>query len=188
MVLLIVGILLFAGVHLVPSLAPALKASWLGRLGEGGYKGTFSLLLLASFALIITGWRSTQPEFIYTPSAALHHPALLLLVIAFLLMVVSSRKSRLGLLLRHPQLSGVTVWGIAHLLLNGDNRSLVLFGGLGLWALVEMPLINRRDGPRETPEAVPAAADVKLVVVALVAFGVLYVVHPWIAGVSPRPF
>lgn len=182
MVLLILGILLFAGVHFVPSLAPGLKASWLGRLGEGGYKGTFSLLLLAAFALMITGWRSIQPEFIYTPSPALHHPALLLLVFAFLLMVVSSRTSRLSLLIRHPQLTGVTVWGIAHLLLNGENRSLVLFGGMAVWAVLEMIAINRRDGAWVKGTAPSWGAEIVTLVIALVVVGVVVYIHPWLSG------
>jgi uncharacterized membrane protein len=74
--LLLLGLLLFAGVHLVPSLAPSLKASWLGRFGEGGYKGSFSLLLLVSFALMIGGWRSIAPSSLYIPPPALHLVAL----------------------------------------------------------------------------------------------------------------
>jgi uncharacterized membrane protein len=182
MVLLVLGILLFAGVHFVPSLAPGLKASWLARLGEGGYKGTFSLLLLASFALMITGWRSAQPEFLYTPSAALRHPAMLLLVLAFLLMAVSSRNSRLKLVIRHPQLTGVTLWGIAHLLLNGDNRSLVLFGGMAVWAVVEMVAINRRDGAWVKGTAPSWGAELITLVITLVVVAVVVKIHPWLSG------
>ncbi|RLA50485.1 MAG: NnrU protein [Gammaproteobacteria bacterium] len=182
MALLVLGILLFAGIHFIPSLAPGLKASWLGRLGENGYKGTFALLALASFALIITGWRSAQPEFLYTPSPALRHPAMLLLVVAFLLMVVSSRNSRLSLLVRHPQLTGVTAWGIAHLLLNGDNRSLVLFGGMAVWALVEMITINRRDGAWIKGAAPSWGAEIVTLVIALVIVAVVVKIHPWLTG------
>ncbi len=182
MVLLVLGILLFAGVHFVPSLAPGLKLSWLSRLGEGGYKGTFSLLLLAAFALIITGWRSAQPEFLYTPLPALRHPAMLLLVIAFLLMVVSSRNSRLKLVIRHPQLTGVTLWGIAHLLMNGDNRSLVLFGGMAVWAVVEMITINRRDGTWIKGAAPSWGTEIVNLVITLVVVGVVVYIHPWLSG------
>ena len=182
MVALILGVLLFAGVHLIPSLAPSFKAGWHDRLGEAGYKGTFSLLLVAAFALMITGWRSAQPEFLYTPSAALHHPALLLLVIAFLLMVASARGSRLGLLIRHPQLTGVAVWGIAHLLLNGDSRSLPLFGGMAVWAIVEMIAINKRDGAWIKGVAPAWGSEIITLVIALVMVGIVVYIHPWISG------
>ena len=182
MTLLVLGILLFAGVHFIPSLAPTLKASWLQRLGEGGYKGVFSLLLLASFALMIIGWRSTQPVFLYRPPGALHQPALGLLFIAFLLMVASSRKSRMRLLIRHPQLSGVMLWGIAHLLLNGEGRSVLLFGGMSLWALVEMFAISKREGVWIKGEAPAWGAEIVTVVIAVITVGIIVYIHPWLSG------
>jgi len=186
MTLLVLGVLLFTGVHLIPSLAPGLRASWHGRLGENGYKGSFSLLLLVAFALMITGWRSAQPVFVYLPSPALHSPALGLLLLAFLLMVVSSRSSRLCLLVRHPQLTGVTLWGIAHLLLNGDSRSLVLFGGMSLWAIVEMIAINRREGVWIKGKAPGWGAELITLVITAVVVGVVVYIHPWIAGMPVR--
>ena len=182
MLLLLLGIALFTGVHLIPSLAPGIKASWLGRMGEGGYKGTFSLLLLASFALIIFGWRSIQPSFIYMPSPALGHAAMALLVLAFLLMVVSARGSRLSRLIRHPQLTGVALWGGAHLLLNGDNRSLLLFGSMLLWAIVEMFAINRREGVWVKADAPSWGAEIATVIITLVVVAVVVYIHPWISG------
>lgn len=183
MVLLLAGIVLFAGVHLIPSLAPALKSRWLGRLGEGGYKGTFSLLLLAAFALMILGWRSTPPAYLYLPPPAARHPAMALLVIAFGMMVVSSRNSRLRLLVRHPQLTGVALWGCAHLLLNGDSRSLLLFGGMSLWAIVEIVAINRREGDWIKAEAPPWSAEIITGVITAIVVVAIVLIHPWLAGV-----
>ena len=91
MILLVIGVLLFAGVHLTKSLAPSFRTEMQQRLGENGYKGIFSLLILGSIALIVFGWRSAVPQYLYTPPAAMQAPALFLLVVAFWLMVVSSR-------------------------------------------------------------------------------------------------
>lgn len=186
MVLLLLGVLLFAGVHFIPSLAPGLKRSWVARLGENGYKGSFSLLLLAALVLVIIGWRSAQPVHLYLPPAELQGLATLLLLLAFLLMVVSSRNSRVRLLVRHPQLTGVTLWGIAHLLLNGDSRSLLLFGGLGLWAIGEIITINRRDGAWHKGEPPSWGAELVTLVIAGVVVGVVIYIHPWIAGMPVR--
>ncbi len=186
MVLLILGVLLFAGVHLVPSLAPGVKSAWLGRLGEGGYKGTFSLLLLAAIALIIFGWRSAQVTHVYPPSPALHAPALALLILAFLLMVVAQRKSRLRRLVRHPQLTGVLLWGAAHLLLNGDSRSIALFGGMTLWALLEIIAINRRDGVWIKEDVPGWGAELLTLAITVIVVGVIVYIHPWIAGMPVR--
>ncbi len=186
MLLMIVGLALFAGIHLIPSLAPGLKTSWRDRMGEGGYKGTFSLLLLAGLVCIVLGWRSTIPSGLYAPPAALHGVALGALYIAFLLMVTSSRNSRLLQWIRHPQLTGVTVWALAHLSLNGDNRSVLLFSTLGIWALVEMILINRREGAWVKAEVPPLSTDLINLVIALVVVAVVLFLHPWFAGVPVR--
>lgn len=183
MTLLISGVLLFAIVHFIPSLAPSFKQKWLSRLGESGYKGCFSLLLLVSLALIVVGWRSADAISIYLPVAAIKHPALVLLFAAFVLMVVSSRNSRLRRLIRHPQLSGVVLWAIAHLLLNGDNRSIILFGGLGLWAAAEIIAINKREGAW-IKHAVPTwGAEFLTLLIAAAIVALLILVHPYLAGV-----
>lgn len=182
MALLILGMILFAGVHLIPSITPGLKKAWHNKLGEGGYKGSFSVLLLLSFALIIFGWRSAQPELVYLPAAALKHPAMGLVAVAFLLMVISNRPSRLRQWIRHPQLTGVLLWALAHLLLNGDNRSLVLFGGMALWSCVEIVAINKREGVWIKGEKPPLITDVISLVITLVVIAIVIAAHPYISG------
>jgi uncharacterized membrane protein len=183
MAMLLLGLLLFTGVHLIPSLAAGIKGAWQGRLGENGYKATFSLLLLAGLALIIMGWRGAVPAFVYRPPAALQLPALLLIYAGFLLFVVSNRQSRLRRIIRHPQLTGVALWGIAHLILNGDSRSLLLFGGLTLWAIIEIFAINRRDGEWVKADAPGWGTELVTVVITAVVIGVVIWAHPWLAGV-----
>jgi uncharacterized membrane protein len=183
MTLLVCGILLFAFVHFVPAFSPSLRTSAINRLGEGGYKGIFTLLLLTAFALIIIGWRSAQPTPLYLPPGALHKVALGLLAIAFLLMAVSTRNSRLRLLVRHPQLTGVALWGISHLLLNGDNRSVALFGGMTLWALIEIVAISRRQGVWIKGDTPSWGGEGLTVVIAAITVGVVIYVHPWLSGV-----
>lgn len=183
MTLLTIGVLLFAVVHLSKSLAPGFRANMQQRLGANAYKGVFSLLILGSIVLIVFGWRSTAPQYLYNAPVALQAPALFLLVVAFWLFVVSSRPSRIHQLLRHPQLTGVGLWAVAHLLLNGDNRSLVLFAGMAVWALLEMFAINRRDGAWIKPNVTSLSADVINLVITAIVVAVLVYVHPWIAGV-----
>jgi uncharacterized membrane protein len=154
------------------------------RFTANGYRGIFSLLVLGSMVLIVLGWRGAEAQFLYSPPPALRTPALGLLVLAFLLMVVSARPSRLRRLVRHPQLTGVALWGLAHLLLNGDSRSLLLFGGMLAWAVAEIFAINRRDGVWIKAEAPAIGADLVNIVVAGIVVGVLVYVHPWIAGVT----
>lgn len=182
MALLVFGVLLFAVVHFIPSLTPSLKAGAIQRVGENGYKGLFSLLLLISFALIIVGWRSAEPSYIYPPPPALHKFALVLLALAFLLLVVSARNSRLRQLIRHPQLTGVAVWGIGHLLLNGDSRAIVLFGGMAVWAVLEIVAISKRDGVWIKGSPPSWGAELFTIVIAAVIIAVVVLIHPWLSG------
>lgn len=186
MTMLTMGILIFALVHFIPSMAPTIKANTINRIGEGGYKGSFSLLLLASFALMIFGWRSAMPEIVYMPPPALHTFALGLMLFAFLLLVISSRKSRLRLFIRHPQLSGVTLWGVSHLLLNGDSRSVMLFAGMTLWALFEIVAINKRDGAWIKEEVPSWGSELVNVVIAAITVAVVVYLHPWLSGLPVR--
>jgi uncharacterized membrane protein len=103
------------------------------------------------------------------------------------LFAASGVPSNLKRWIRHPQLTGVLVFAAGHLLSNGDQRSLVLFGGLGLWSIAAMIAISRRDGAWQKPAPVAPTAELKPLVAAIVIFAVLFFVHPWIAGVSPAP-
>ncbi len=182
MLVLVIGVLLFTGVHFIPSLAPGWKAALSRRLSDNGFKGIFSLLLLLSLALIIFGWRSTTPALWYTPSPALHLPALGLIVLGLLIMTASNRNSRIRQWIRHPQLTGVALWGVAHLLLNGENRSVVLFGGLTAWAILEIPAINRREGVWIKSDVPPWQSEIVTVLIAGLTIGLFIFIHPWISG------
>jgi uncharacterized membrane protein len=180
---LVVGVLLFAVVHFIPSMAPGAKASWLGKMGESGYKGTFSLLLLASFALMIVGWRGAQPSSVYIPLLALREPAMGLLVIAVGFLVVGSRNSRLRQWVRHPQLTGLLLWAVAHLLLNGDSRSITLFGGMAAWSFLEMLAISKHEGAWVKSEVPTLTAELLTVVITVVAVAAIVWGHAYLSGV-----
>ena len=182
MTYLILGVALFALVHLLPGANPGLKAGLKSRLGANGYKGLFTLLALSSFALIILGWRSTQPQLVYLPVAELKHLALALIVFAFLLMVASGMKSRIKRIIRHPQLTGLVIWAGAHLLLNGDTRSLILFASFGLWALAEIFVINRREGAWVKDAPPSLGAEFVIVAATVITVAVVIYIHPWITG------
>ena len=178
------GVVLFAVVHFIPSLAPGVKTSWQGKLGESGYKGVFSLALLASFALMIIGWRGAQPVSIYMPVSAIREPAMGLLFVAIGLLVVGSLNSRLRQWVRHPQLTGLLLWAVAHLLLNGDSRSVTLFGGMAIWSSVEMWAINKREGPWVKSEIPSVSAEVGIVLITAVAVAAIVWGHSYLSGIA----
>jgi uncharacterized membrane protein len=185
MTFLILGVLLWSGVHLLPTLGVRMRAAAIGRIGEGPYQGLFALSLVGAIVLMVLGWRSASYVAVYGPPAWGASLANVGMFASLVLFVGSKVPTNLKRIVRHPQLTGVAVFAIAHLLANGDLRSLVLFGGIGLWAVVEMVSISHRDGAWEKPEALPLAAEIKLLVAGVVAYLVLVFAHPYIAGVSP---
>ena len=185
MIWLCIGVLLFMLVHFVPSLARGFRDSLIARIGEHPYKGVFSLLLVISIALMVFGWRSTTPEFVYLPPAWGTPLTSVLMLISVMLFGAAHQPTRIKRYVRHPQLTGMLVWSLSHMLSNGDSRSLVLFGGLGLWALIEMPLINRRANAWVRPDAPALSVEIRGVLISVVVFFVLVFLHPYFAGVAP---
>lgn len=185
MTLLILGVVLWAAVHLMPSTIPSYRAQLIKKIGETPYKGIFALMIILSLVLIVFGWRSTDPYALYSPPAWAGGVTMLLMINAIILFVVGRHPSRIKRLIRHPQLTGVAVWAIAHLISNGETRSIILFGGLGLWALWEMRMINAREGAWVKPEAPSLGIEVRGFAIGVVIFVIAVVLHPYFAGVSP---
>lgn len=185
MIKLVLGVLLWSVVHLVPAVAADARQRFIEQRGEGAFKGMVTLGIAAALALIIWGWKTSIPELLYLPPAWGRHPAALLVLVAFILFSASHGNNNIRRFVRHPQLTGVIVWGLAHLLANGEIRSVVLFGGLTLWALVEIVLINRRDGAWVKPGPAPVKKDVIAVVAGLAVYLVIAFSHQWLFGVSP---
>ena len=183
---LVIGILLWSALHLLPSAGAPVRARAADRLGQA-YQGVFALAILASVGLMVLGWRSTPPRGVYAPPPWGSGAANLLMAAALFLFVASGMATNVKRVIRHPQLTGVATWGVAHLLANGDVRSLVLFGGLALWAVAAMFFINRRDGAWEKPERQAMVGEWKPLAAAVVAFAVLYLLHPYFAGVPAVP-
>ncbi len=181
---LIAGLFIWMIVHLMPAVAPGLRAGLIARLGENPYKGLFALSILVALGLIVVGWRSTVPEIVYLPPAWGRGASLPLMATAIFLMGAAQRPSRIKQFLRHPMLTGLIAWSAAHLLANGELRSLLLFAGLGIWALLEILLINRRDASWTKPDSPPLARDLIGAVIALLVTAVLIYLHPYFAGAA----
>jgi uncharacterized membrane protein len=186
MILLILGLLLWWATHLEKTLAPGWRAANVARMGEGPWKGLIALLSIAAIVLMVIGYRTADFIPVWTPPAWLWHLNNLLMVLAVFVFIAGSFASPVRRRIRHPQLTGVKIWTVAHLLVNGDLASILLFGGLLAWAVVAMIGTNRRDGPRgHLPEATTAGL-VSHVAVTIVAFAVVAWLHGYV-GAWPLP-
>lgn len=185
MIKLSLGILLWSLVHFVPAVFTGLRSRLISRLGENPYKGLFTLAMALSIYLLIAGWKAAVPESVYLPPSWGRYAASLLVLAAFILFIAPYPRTNIKRFLRHPQLTGLACWGAAHLLANGETRSIVLFGGLAAWALIEMAFLNRRDGAWQKPDPAPRRNDAIVVVAGLALYAVMAMAHQWLFGVSP---
>lgn len=174
MTLLALGLILWIGAHLFKRLAPAAR----GALGDKG-KGIIAAAIALGVVLMIFGYRGAEFVEVYTPLPGMGHLNNTLMLIAVFLTGVGGTKGLLYTRLRNPMLLGVVVWAMAHLLVNGDAASILLFGGLGLWAVVQILLIDR------TPWTRPATGrgikgDAMNLVGTLALYGIIAMIHLWL--------
>jgi len=182
--ILISGVLVWIVVHLTPAIARPLRGKVIDRLGNNGYRGLFALAIFGSIALIVVGWRSTPETFVYALPDWASPVGFVMMIVAFALIGAAQHRSTIKRYIRHPMLIGVFVWAVSHLLTNGSTRALVLFGGIGLWALLEIWLINKREGAYSKPPAARFSADLMGLFVSVIFFIVVLFLHPYFAGVS----
>ncbi len=187
MTMLVLGILLFCLIHLFPAMLPSARDSLQQKLGENPYRGIYSLLIIGSLIIIVYGWKSAAPTVVYQPPLPPNPLSSLLILLGLVLFFASKFNGNIKRFVRHPQMTGTVLWGAAHLLVNGDSRSVALFGGLTLWAILEILLINRRDGAWQKPG--PAAIKYDLIPLAIgaVAFAALVYFHAALFGVAAMP-
>lgn len=190
MALLVLGVLLFLGVHSVRIVADGWRTSLLSRLGEARWKGLYSLLSAVGLGLIIWGYGSARmdPVVIWVPPFWTRHAAALLTLPAFILIVAAyvpgnHLKARIG----HPMVAGVKLWALAHLLANGNLADLVLFGSFLAWAVASFAAARRRDraAGRSYP-AQGASRDAAVIAIGGIAWAVFaFWGHAWLIGVAP---
>ncbi len=184
MAYLALGLLIWIATHLFPSLLPRQRQALIDRLGLA-YQGLFALVILGGLGLMIYGWRAAEPILLYAPSPGFRPLAIGLIAVGFILMAAANfPRTRVKRMLRHPQLTGVLLWALAHLLLNGDSRSLLLFAGLALWCGISMFTISRRDGPWVRPEPGPWWHEIAIVVAGLAVAALAAYFHAYLAGVA----
>lgn len=184
MILLILGVLLWIGAHWFKRLAPDAREA----LGDRG-KGIVALLILVSLALMIVGYRSADFIPIWSPPSFMTHlnnAAMLLAFWVFGSSAAKGAKAWPAYKTRHPQLLAVKIWAAAHLLVNGDLASIILFGGMLAWAVGSVILINRAVPDWTAPAPAGRPTYIRLAVISLVFFAVVSAVH-MLLGVSPFP-
>jgi len=188
--ILIAGLVLFLGAHVFVTCRDQ-RAAVIARLGEGGYKGLFSLVSLIGIVLIVWGfglYRQTEWINIWFPPAWMRHVTVALVWPAIVLVVAAYLPGRIKAAAKHPMLAGVKLWAFAHLLSNGDLGSILLFGSFLAWGVYARIAAKRRGETVGANPTVGIGGPVLNDVIAVIGGTVLYVIlglwfHPAAIGV-----
>jgi len=184
MLLLIAGLVLWTAAHYFKRLMPDQRAA----LGNAG-KVIVAVFLVGSVVLMVQGYKAADVIPVWNPPSFMVHINNTLMVLAFWVYGSGAAKGAKvwpGYRMRHPQLIGFKIWALAHLLVNGDLASVLLFGGLLAWAVGQVILINKSEPDWTPSEHGGRSAYIRHAIITAVIFAVVVSIHMWL-GVWPFP-
>ena len=188
---LLVGLVLFLGIHSVRIFAEGLRTSGVASMGLLGWKAVYSVISIAGFVLIVIGYGLTReaPVDLWSPPVWTRHLASLLTLPVFVLVAAAYVPgTHIKAVLKHPMILGAKAWALAHLLSNGRLGDVVLFGAFLVWAILAYRAARLRDKRQGT--TYPARGfvrDIVVVVVGLAAWA-LFALHLHGPLIGVRPF
>ncbi|TFY97969.1 NnrU family protein [Ramlibacter rhizophilus] len=190
MVVLILGLVVFLGVHSVRIVAEDWRTRRVAGMGEGPWKGLYSLIALVGFVLIVWGYGLARqdPVVLWTPPRGMAHLAALLTLPAFVLLVAAYvPRNAIRARVHHPMILGVKLWALAHLLANGTLADVVLFGAFLLWAVFDFRSARRRAPDAGAPAGRGSGGATAATLLVGVAAWALFAfwAHGWLIGVRP---
>jgi uncharacterized membrane protein len=189
MTYLIIGLLLFFGIHSIGIVAPAWRDRTAARLGDPTWKAVYSLLSVIGFVLMVQGYGLARldPMILYTPPPWLRHVAALLMLPVFPLLLAAYLPGRIKTAVKHPMLTATKAWALAHLLVNGTVADVLLFGGFLAWAVADRIAAGKRSAQRRTPGAPSSKLNDVIAVIGGLALYVVFVAwaHQRFIGVPP---
>lgn len=172
MALLILGVLLWSLAHLGKRIVPGFHRSL-----KGAERPMVTGLIAVGIVLMVIGYRAADGAVFWGRSPAMVGVQNLLMLVSVYLFAASGMKTAVARKLRHPMLLGMILWSVSHLLVNGDVESFVLFGGLGLWAVLEIVLINRSVPNWVPPKAKPAKFEAMALAGTVIVYGAIAGLH-----------
>ena len=187
MVYLVLGLVLFLGVHSISIVAPGWRDRTAARLGNA-WRGLYSLVTIVGFVVIIWGYGIARrnPLTLYTPPAWTDYVAAVLMLPVFPLFLAAYFPGRIKSALQHPMLVSVMLWALAHLIATGSLVNVVLFGGFLAWAVADR-ISYRWRTQRPIPTAPPGSLNDGIAIVAGLVFYVVFEhwLHARWIGVQP---
>lgn len=190
MSVLILGLVLFLGVHSTRIVADGWRTATIARIGEKPWKGLYTLASIAGFALIVWGFGLARrsPVYLWESPMGMRHLAGLLMLVAFVMLVAAYvPRNAIKAKLHHPMVLSVKVWALAHLLANGNLADVVLFGSFLVWAVFSFRAARGRDRAAGTVYPVGTMAGTAITVVVGIALWAVFAfwAHGLLFGVRP---
>ena len=191
MIVLIIGLVIFFGMHLVP--VTGVKSSLIERMGEKKYQSIFSIISLVGFIIIIYGFSlidtcnsmmadcETDNFYLWDSFEYSKEISFLLMPISIIFIVASQMKSNIKKVVRHPMLIGVLIWSFVHLLSTGDLRSIILFASFGTFSIIDIIFTRKTT---EQGISFSILNDVVVIVVGLVLYSIILYFHEYVAGLQ----
>jgi uncharacterized membrane protein len=183
MVFLLIGIVVFFGIHVVSS--TKLKANLVSKLGDNGYKGMFSIVSFIGLILMIVGKASSEFQFVWAAFPQFSSITLPIMWVSFILLPAAHMKGNIKRFTRHPMLWGILLWSSAHLLVNGDLASMVLFGSFWIYAIYAMVSQTQR-GVQKQSHRMPIKFDLIVFAAGTLVFLLMIFLHGFLFGVPLR--
>jgi uncharacterized membrane protein len=182
----ILGLVIFLGAHVFVSMRDR-RAKLIARIGEGPYRGLFSLVSIAGIVLAgygFAGYRDAGLIPIWDPPAWTRQIVVVLMWPACIMVAAAYIPGNIKRTLKHPLLGGVKTWAFAHLCANGDLGGIILFGSILAWAVYDRVTLKRRSDPGAPPIPVGGATnDVIAIIVGTILYLALgFVFHPVVIG------
>ncbi len=190
MAMLVLGLVIFLGVHSTRIFAQGGRVKAIARLGEGPWKGVYSLVSLVGFALVVWGFGQARwiAARLWTPPVWAGHATILIMLVSLILIgAYIFKKSHIAVAVHHPMVWGVALWAAGHLAANGSSADLLLFGAFLLWAVAELVSSYARDARNSVVYPTPVwGATIGAVALGVVLWiALLGGLHFWLFGVSP---
>ena len=188
MPVLIIGLVIFLGIHSISIATPGLRVRAVASMGPNRWRGVYSLVSAAGFVLILYGFHLARqaPVVLYVPPAWTRYLAFLLMLPVFPLILAAYLPGRIKSAMKHPMLAAVKFWALAHLLSNGTLADVLLFGSFLMWAIFDRISFKRRP-PQVIRTAPPGRFNDLIAVIAGLVLYVFFAMwaHMWLVGVSP---
>lgn len=187
---LILGLVIFLGAHSARIVAEGPRRAFIAKHGANAWKGLYTLLSLAGFALLVWGYglARQQPTVLWASPTWLRHVAALLTLVSFVLLAAAYVPGNgIKAKLHHPMTLSVKVWAFAHLIANNTLADLLLFGGFLAWSIAVFAAARRRDRVDAVSYAAGSASRTALAVAIGVIAWVVFALwlHGWLIGVRP---